>query len=135
MKCPHCLNGIHDNHSDTTVPLPVPGGGQTERDGSAWMLRTRLCPECGRAIISLLRQQAVREPNRLYHVASPEILVWPKGIARSPLPTEVTDPYASDYREACNALADSPKASAALGRRCLQHLLREKAGVKKGNLY
>lgn len=29
----------------------------------------------------------------------------------------------------------SPKASAALSRRCLQHVLREKAGVKKGNLY
>jgi Domain of unknown function (DUF4145) len=31
-------------------------------------------------------------------------------------------------------LADSEKASAALSRRCLQHLLREKAGVKKGDL-
>ena len=31
-------------------------------------------------------------------------------------------------------VADSPKASAALGRRCLQHLLREKAGVKPNDL-
>jgi hypothetical protein len=31
-------------------------------------------------------------------------------------------------------LSDSPKASAALSRRCLQHLLRDKAGVKHGNL-
>lgn len=53
----------------------------------------------------------------------------------SPLPAEVTDPYASDYSEACNVLADSPKASAALGRRCLQALLRDKAGVKKADLY
>jgi hypothetical protein len=61
--------------------------------------------------------------------------VHPKGIARTPLPTEVLDPYASDYREACNVLADSAKASAALGRRCLQAILRDKAGVKKGSLY
>ena len=32
-------------------------------------------------------------------------------------------------------LADSPKASAALSHRCLQHILREKAGVKHNNLY
>lgn len=31
-------------------------------------------------------------------------------------------------------LPDSPKASAALGRRCLQHLLREKAGVRHPSL-
>jgi hypothetical protein len=31
-------------------------------------------------------------------------------------------------------LPDSEKASAALSRRCLQHLLREKAGIKPGNL-
>lgn len=31
-------------------------------------------------------------------------------------------------------LADSPKASAALSRRSLQHILREKAGVKKSDL-
>jgi len=31
-------------------------------------------------------------------------------------------------------LPDSEKASAALSRRCLQYLLREKAGIKKGDL-
>lgn len=39
-----------------------------------------------------------------------------------------------DYREAASVLADSPKASAALSRRCLQHVLREKAGVKPQDL-
>jgi hypothetical protein len=41
---------------------------------------------------------------------------------------------AEDYREACLVLPDSAKASAALSRRCLQHLLRTAAGVKPGNL-
>jgi hypothetical protein len=41
---------------------------------------------------------------------------------------------ADDYREACLVLADSPKASAALSRRCLQNLLREAAKVRPGNL-
>ena len=36
--------------------------------------------------------------------------------------------------EAALVIADSPKASAALSRRCLQHVLREKAKVKKQDL-
>lgn len=41
---------------------------------------------------------------------------------------------ADDYNEACLVLGDSPKASAALSRRCLQHLLRDHAKVKPSNL-
>jgi hypothetical protein len=62
-------------------------------------------------------------------------LVRPKGIARTPLPPEVPEEYTKDYKEACLVLSDSPKASAALSRRCLQHLLREKVKVKHGNLF
>jgi hypothetical protein len=42
---------------------------------------------------------------------------------------------AEDYREACLVIADSPKASAALSRRCLQHLLRNFASVKPADLF
>ncbi|NRS90883.1 hypothetical protein HNQ02_003830 [Flavobacterium sp. 7E] len=42
--------------------------------------------------------------------------------------------FSIDYTEACLVLNDSPKASSALSRRCLQHILREKAGIKKGDL-
>jgi hypothetical protein len=42
--------------------------------------------------------------------------------------------FAGDYVEACNVLDISPKASAALSRRLLQHILREKAKVKAPNL-
>jgi hypothetical protein len=44
--------------------------------------------------------------------------------------------FASDYSEACLVFADSAKAAAALGRRCLQNLLRDFVGVKvkSGNL-
>ena len=46
---------------------------------------------------------------------------------------EVPPEFAGDYLEACLVIADSPKASAALSRRCLQHILREKARVKHPN--
>ncbi len=46
------------------------------------------------------------------------------------VPDEVEEPYATDFREAAATLHVSPKASAALSRRLLQHLLREKAGIQ-----
>jgi hypothetical protein len=61
-------------------------------------------------------------------------LVYPKAVSRSPIPPEIPAEFAADYREACLVLPDSEKASAALSRRCLQHLLHEKVGVKKGDL-
>jgi len=60
--------------------------------------------------------------------------VWPKGSSRPPLPKEVPSEFASDYEEACLVLPDSAKASAALSRRCLQHVLREVAKVKHSDL-
>ena len=61
--------------------------------------------------------------------------VYPKAIARNPVPPEVDDQsLVADYKEACLVLADSAKASAALSRRCLQHILREKASVKHADL-
>jgi hypothetical protein len=62
------------------------------------------------------------------------IMVWPKGVSRAPIPPEVPSEIAEDYKEACLVLGDSPKASAALSRRCLQNLLRGAARVKPGDL-
>jgi hypothetical protein len=62
------------------------------------------------------------------------LLVYPKAISRSPLSQDVPDDFAEDYKEACLVLSDSPKASAALSRRCLQKILREKGEVKPQDL-
>ncbi len=63
------------------------------------------------------------------------LLVYPKASGRPLPPPQVPREVAQDYREACLVLADSPKASAALSRRCLQDILREKAGVKSSSLF
>jgi Domain of unknown function (DUF4145) len=49
--------------------------------------------------------------------------VYPIGANRGPVPPEVPPGIAQDYIEACNVLPISPKASAALSRRCLQNML------------
>ena len=61
------------------------------------------------------------------------MIVYPKATVR-PIPPEVDEEFARDYREACLVIGDSGKASAALSRRCLQNLLREKAKTKAKDL-
>ena len=57
----------------------------------------------------------------------------PRGSTR-PIPAVVPPPYKDDFAEACMVLNDSPKASAALSRRCLQAILRDIAKTKSKNL-
>ena len=130
MKCPHCLVKICAQ--EKSIPL----GKDSEGD---WGIKACLCPneDCGKWIIWL--QKSVPDAkgpaggsstHRITHIQ-----VYPKGINRPPAPQEVPREAAEDYNEACLVLSDSPKASAALSRRCLQNILRETANVKPGNLY
>ena len=89
-------------------------------------MRHMKCPACGKTIAMLLNRQG----NSI--ISSRVVL--PKTPSRVPTPPEVPKEFGDDYHEACLVLTDSPKASAALSRRCLQHLLRERAGIKPSNL-
>lgn len=126
MKCPHCLTAFHDNRQVTELG---------EDATSKWALVTRKCPACGKFVFSLLERT---EPYSIGSFTAyrndRERLAYPRGFARAPLPPEVPSDFSDDYAEACATLEVSPKASAALSRRCLQHVLREKLGVKKNDL-
>jgi hypothetical protein len=52
-------------------------------------------------------------------------MIYPKTNNRTFDLTEIPNDLAEDYTEACLVIGDSPKASAALSRRCLQAILRE----------
>src|SRR5262249_19576057 len=131
MKCPHCLVDFHDAQTWSSVSLGIDSEGN-------WVITRRQCPACNRFILGLDNgpaatvSQAGLVNARVAAVRS--IQVWPKGVARAPIPSEVPPETAEDYKEACLVLNDSPKASAALSRRCLQNLLRQAAGVKPGDL-
>lgn len=118
MKCPHCQTAFHERWTSKDV------GG--DRDCSLMAIQWNSCPECRRKIIRLVLDSE-KSGSRSYPI------VYPKAATR-PIPPEVPDPYASDFREACLVLDDSPKASAAISRRCLQHIIREQAGITKKNL-
>ncbi len=59
-----------------------------------------------------------------------EMLAWPLGSRRPPVPPEVPQAIREDYEEAARVLPFSTKASAALSRRCLQHVLKDAAKTK-----
>jgi len=122
FKCPHCLIMFHDTWN--RGPL---FNSATDRD-KIWGLEHTLCPNCSRAILFLMQNMPGQGISRYQ-------MVWPKAPSRAPLPKEVPDPYAKDYREAAAVLNDSANASAALSRRCLQFILREKAGTKSRDLF
>ena len=125
MKCPHCLTAFHVRWIDKVIENDIEG---------QWTCSHAICPECGKLIVYLLSVQLNKQGNPL-SLTQKQFLVRPKGASRPPCPVEVDHAgIKEDYEEACLVLSDSPKASAALSRRCLQHILREKAGVKKGNL-
>ena len=124
MKCPHCLDSFHDTWAYQEVGEDV---------DCEWIIRTCKCPACSRLIIESIGKK--REGYPPVYVTKAYIRVRPKSISRSPIPAEVPTTYAEDYREACLVLSDSPKASAALSRRCLQRLLREVVRVKPSDLY
>lgn len=128
IDCPHC---------SVNFPLQVGTKPVTSKHEGHWWVQHTHCPACEKAIIWLLYSRSIVY-GPTYHTPSGTLvttLVYPRGTNRQPVPTEVPDEYAEDYREACLILRDSPKASAALSRRCLQHVLREKAGIKSNNLF
>ncbi len=129
VKCPHCLENFHDNPQGVYLGNDDEGG---------WFIVMHPCPACRKMSLHLQRaQHAYHGTTRMvqkWDYVHKETLVRPKGSSRPPCPPEVHTNIAGDYVEACNVLADSPKASAALGRRCLQTLLRETVKVKSTNL-
>ncbi len=117
MKCPHCLVTFRDSWTGWELCSDI------EAD---WRVHYTICSACDRAIIDLLAE-AKGTGERA------EFRVWPKGAAR-PVASEVPEPYADDFREACTVLSDSTNASAAISRRCLQSLLVNEGDAKKNNL-
>jgi hypothetical protein len=130
MKCPNCIIEINPRFHETLLGSD---------DQGYWSIFTMTCPnpKCKKLIIEL----ALGEPLEAYmrdiigiQNIKYRITVNPLTSSRPPIPKEVDEKFASDYKEACLVLTFSPKASAAMSRRCLQNILREKAGIKKGDL-
>jgi hypothetical protein len=84
-----------------------------------WATCVTFCPACKCPILELTDAH------------SPRFRVYPTNTFRKPTPNGVPPHIKEDYEEACRVLPISPKASAALSRRCLQVLLREQGYTQK----
>lgn len=129
MQCPHCLKHFHESWSHEAIAV--------DRGGLAWTISHAVCAACKHTILELGRASFGKTSGDQLVVMGTPIhrrLIHPKASARSPIPDEVPEDFAADYLEACLVQPDSEKASAALSRRCLQNLLRERAGIKKDDL-
>jgi len=125
-RCPHCLTvvkfeGARVSVTDNPVLLI---------DGSEESLRFTAvnCPQCGRLILTV----ETREQYSDYF--KDEFVIWPLQNARPLVPEEVPSHIAADYKEAAAVLGLSPKASAALSRRCLRSVLCEEGGANQHDL-
>jgi hypothetical protein len=133
MKCPHCNTGIYLGFVESqvvTAPMVMNLANQAVAPALTWTLSHQRCPECHESIILLERQtMSIGWANQRL-----KFMAYPHSRTR-PIAAEVPDPYRQDFFEACKVLADSPKASAALSRRCLQAILKDKLGATKKDLY
>lgn len=136
-KCPHCHNAFTGDKNGLYV-------GE-DADGK-WAVRGMLCPTqtCRRFILFL----EMGEP-KYYDFGGGAVesfepsesrLIRPEVALPGPVPKGTPTEIADDYKEASMVLPFSTNASAALGRRCLQHILRKRSAkdvqkFKEGRLY
>lgn len=124
MKCPHCSIAFHPSWSFQGIQLV---------EDTKWYFRVTLCPSCNKHTVDVaygpLTSSIMLEASRLSWRT-----VFPRNVSRGPLPKEIPNHITEDYREASEILTISPKASAALSRRCLQTVLRDN-GYKRKDLY
>ncbi|MFV7790686.1 DUF4145 domain-containing protein [Aliarcobacter lanthieri] len=112
MKCPHCKNYIHIEYYYASIG---------HESNFKWYANYANCPCCNKKIITLAK-------------GSFNFLAYPKTSSCDNAPNEVPSHIAEDFNEAGLILNDSPKASAALSRRCLQTIIHEHFKIKKKNL-
>jgi hypothetical protein len=125
MICPHCQIACHES----AVSLPGFQHAKVVVEGTelapaiTWFVYHMRCPQCHKLIVFL--EGTLLQPKRIIYPTSPP----PR-----PVPLEVNDPFKADFIEACTVFPHSPKASAAISRRCLQMVLRDVAKVKPSDL-
>ena len=121
MKCPHCTTSIHQSWAT----MALSKGNQATK----WRVRIMTCPQCEKDILAFGSGRDFNVNNQ----PSSWVQFYPQGSSRDPVSSDVPEPIAEDYNQAALVLPYSPKASAALSRRCLQTILSE-AGYTQRDL-
>lgn len=126
MKCPHCQKQFHPDPKAFSLGKH----GRKDQWSYLWNVTVLTCPACDGPSVFLDYQQDWGSSK----FRGEHILAFPKTGKKAPAPREVPAEIARDFNEASVVLNESPQASAALSRRCLQHVLVERGVTKSDNL-
>lgn len=119
MDCPHCGKAFHDTSTSADlVYVPSKAAPCVQ-----WIASTTVCPACKNPTITLVQLRWEQGAHKGMFLNA--FRAYPPNTFRKPTPAEVPPDIKDDYEEACKVLPLSPKASAALSRRCLQAILQE----------
>lgn len=138
MECPHCLDAIHPSFTYNHLSF----FHETKGKATA-IINWHGCPSCGKYIVFIgFPEDDAKVENFTNSTfltsdlskSSTVTMIFPKTKARRGLSPDIPPDFAKEFGEASQVLPISPNASAAVSRRCLQRLLREKGGVKPGDL-
>ena len=131
MKCPYCTKIIHfEPWREEAGEYKTPKSKST-----GFAVSYGFCPSC-KNIIVLLRNGIYCEDNNIEYLKTihDETIVYPKHASAREIASEVPEQYRKDFKEAEIILPLSPKASAAIGRRLLQNILREEYNLGPSTL-
>jgi len=136
VKCSHCQTAFNLENADSS-------GVRLGQDAEFfWLLSWVQCPTCERFVIILISEPPKDEGSSTQddgiapepdYERSRTLMVHPLGATR-PLSRDVPAAYADRFQRAVRVLPLAADASAALSRRLLQDLIRDKAGITKRTL-
>jgi hypothetical protein len=129
MICPHCGLAVLPTQQ---WRQNVKDGYEEDDDPTATYIEAATCASCHRVIVT-------REDGEWYgddFSITASQTIWPTDSSRGrTAASDVPRDVASLFEEASVVLPVSPRASAALSRRCLQQVLSEAGGAPKGDLF
>ena len=128
-KCPYCYTTCFD---DGTITKRVYESYEhsgilnvSENDTGCVVLELSKCPQCGKVAFKL--SSHFKSPDKIAPYSYPPVDMIL-------LPSYIPQFICADYIEAVSIVDASPKASATLSRRCLQGMIHDFWGIKKGRL-
>jgi hypothetical protein len=128
MKCPYCGIAFHDDWGVQPMNGARKGSviaANSPTPSTIWFYRTTSCPQCHELTVEIGTGQFLQPVGNVFLDIQ---IAWQRALpiasARTKPSPNIPPAIAADYLEACSVLTLSPKASAALSRRCLQHMLR-----------
>lgn len=130
MKCPTCRKEFHPQPDKKQAYFSASDDKDSE---AGFGIAVQLCPSCHNLVVIYQEGTAIETTEVWLTDIEHEEVIYPES-SEHELPEEIPDTFRNDFEEAAQALEYSPKASAALSRRLLQKVLREKLGIKKKDL-